>query len=440
MKALLRIVGVLILIGIVVVLGLMFVPPQRTAPAAALPADYQPPPGAGRAVAVAADCMACHTAPKGQPYAGGLAVPSPFGVIYSTNITPDKETGIGNYTLDEFRAVLIDGVRKDGAHLYPAMPYPSYRKMSEPDVRALYAYLMNDVKPVHAAAPVTALEFPFNQRWGIRAWDWVALPKAGFEPHMGDARLDRGAYLVEGLAHCGSCHTPRNSLTFAEKGYDARSGDFLTGAVLNGWPAPDLRAKDSDAQRWSAAQLAALLATGRSDTTGVAGEMATAVEHSLQYLPKDDLDAVVGYLQAIRQDRAVAGQTAPRANAVATTATLNGASPQIDLGARLYLDNCSACHFTNGKGAKAVFPQLDGNALVTAQDAGGLIAVILNGAAIPSTQLRPARLAMPDFGWRLKDDEVAALATFVRQSWSNDAPAVTGTDVAKVRAASASAR
>jgi len=157
MKALLRIVGVLILIGIVVVLGLIFVPPQRTAPAAALPADYQPPPGAGRAVAVAADCMACHTAPKGQPYAGGLAVPSPFGTIYSTNITPDKETGIGNYTLDEFRAALIDGVRKDGAHLYPAMPYPSYRKMSEPDVRALYAYLMNDVKPVHAAAPVTAI-------------------------------------------------------------------------------------------------------------------------------------------------------------------------------------------------------------------------------------------------------------------------------------------
>ena len=440
MKALLRVVGVLIVIGIVVVLGLMFVPPQRTAPATALPADYQPPPGAGRAVAVAADCMACHTAPKGQPYAGGLAIASPYGTIYSTNITPDKDNGIGNYTLDEFRAALIDGVRKDGTPLYPAMPYPSYRKMSEPDVRALYAYLMHEVAPVRAVTPVTDLRFPFNQRWGIRAWNWVALPKAGFEPHMGDARLDRGAYLVEGLAHCGSCHTPRNRLTFAEKGYDASSGDFLTGAVLNGWPAPDLRAKDSDTQRWSAAQLAALLATGRSDSTGVTGEMALAVDHSLQYLPKDDLDAVVAYLKAIGQDRPVNGLTALRASAVATTQTLNGASPQMELGARLYLDNCSACHFTNGKGAKAVFPQLDGNSLVSAKEAGGLIAVILNGAAMPSTQLRPARLAMPDFGWRLKDDEVAALASFVRQSWSNDAPAVTAAQVAQVRAATASAR
>lgn len=437
MKALLRIVGVLIVIGIAVVLGLMYVPPQRTAPAQVLPADYQPPPGAGRAVAVAADCMACHTAPKGQPYAGGLAIASPYGTIYSTNITPDKDSGIGNYTLDEFRAALVDGVRRDGTPLYPAMPYPSYRKMSEPDVRALYAYLMHEVAPVPTQAPATALSFPFNQRWGIRAWNWVALPQAGFEPHMGDARLDRGAYLVEGLAHCGSCHTPRSSLTFAEKGYDARSGDFLTGAVLNGWPVPDLRAKDSDAQRWSAAQLAALLATGRSDTTGVTGEMALAVDHSLQYLPKGDLDAVVAYLKAIRQDRPVNGLTALRASAAATTQTLDGASPQLELGARLYLDNCSACHFTNGKGAKAVFPQLDGNALVTAQDAGGLIAVILNGAAMPSTQLRPARLAMPDFGWRLKDDEVAALASFVRQGWSNNAPAVTAAQVAQVRAATA---
>ena len=440
MKTLLRIVGVLILVGVLVVLGLIFVPPQRTAPLAALPTDFQPTKGAGEQVAIAADCAACHTAPAGKPYAGGRAVDSPFGPIYSTNITPDKESGIGNYTLDDFRAVLYDGVRKDGTHLYPAMPYPSYRKMSEQDVRALYEHLMHDVAPVASAVHKTELKFPFNQRWGIRVWDWVALPEAGFKPYMGNATLDRGAYLVEALAHCGSCHTPRSDLTFAEKGYDSRSPAFLTGASLGGWPVPDLRAKDSDAQLWNADELGLLLAGGRSDTTGVAGEMALAVEHSLQYLPKADLDAMVAYLKAIKQDRPVAGLTPARAQAAPTTEQLDGASPQLALGARLYLDNCNACHFTNGQGAKAVFPHLDGNPLVTATDPGGLIAVILNGDAMPSTVVRPARLAMPDFGWRLKDDEVAALATFVRQSWSNNAPAVTAAQVASMRSATASAR
>lgn len=440
MKALVRTIGVVVLLAIVAVLALIWVPLRRTAPLADMGASAEAPPGAGEMVAIAADCSACHTAPGGKPFAGGLAIDSPYGPIYASNITPDKETGIGNATLDDFRAALYDGIGKGGVHLYPAMPYPSYRKMTEPDVRALYDYFMKQVAPVKAVVPETRLAFPFNQRWGIRAWDWVALPPAGFKPYMGDARLDRGAYLVEGLAHCGSCHTPRSALTFAEQGYDSHSAAFLTGASLAGWPVPDLRAKDSDTQRWSPDELAMLLASGRSASTGVSGEMALAVKHSLQYLPKADIDAVVAYLQAIRQDRAVAGLTPARAAPEPTTAQLDGASPQLPLGARLYLDNCSACHFTDGKGAKAVFPHLDGNSLVTAQNPGGLIAVILNGAAVPSTALRPARLAMPDFGWRLNDDEVAELATFVRRSWSNDASAVTSADVARLRAATTAAR
>ncbi|MBN9584843.1 MAG: cytochrome c [Afipia sp.] len=431
MKTLLRIIGTLVVIGIVVLLGLIFIPMQRTAPLANLPASYEPPKGAGEQVAIAADCRACHTAPGGKPFAGGLAINSPLGAIYASNITPDKKTGIGNYTLDEFRAVLYDGVKRDGSHLYPAMPYPSYRKMTEEDVRALYAYFMKEVTPVESAAPETRLAFPFNQRWGIRLWDWASLPPAGFKPYMGDAKLDRGAYLVEALAHCGSCHTPRNDLTFAEKGYDSRSADFLTGGLVGVWPAPDLRAKDSTAQRWSNEQLGALLASGRNEMAGVSGEMALAVEHSLQYLPKSDIEAIAAYIKAIKQDRN--GGSTPRATPAPTAQQLASASPQLELGARLYLDNCNACHFANGKGAKNVFPHLDGNPLVTATQSGGLISVILNGAAAPSTGERPERLAMPGFGWRLKNDEVAALATFVRKSWSNDAPAVTTEDVAKVR-------
>lgn len=432
MKTLLRIIGGLIVVGIVVLLGLIFIPMHRTGAMADLPATYAPPKGVGEQIAITADCMACHTAPGGKPFAGGRVIDSPLGKIFTTNITPDKKTGIGDYTLDDFRAALYDGVRKDGVHLYPAMPYPSYRKMTEQDVRALYAYFMGEVTPVESTVPETRLAFPFNQRWGIRLWDWVSLPPAGFKPYMGDARLDRGAYLVEVLTHCGSCHTPRSSLTFAEKGYDSRSADFLSGGVVGVWPAPDLRAGNSNTQRWSNAQLAALLASGRNETSGVSGEMALAVEHSLQYLPESDIEAIVAYIKAIRQDRTVSGASAPRQQPAPTTQQLVSAS-QLDLGARLYLDNCNACHFTDGKGAKNVFPHIDGNSLVTAADPGGLIAVILNGDAMPSTVTRPGRLAMPGFGWRLKDDEVAALATFVRKGWSNDAPAVTAADVARLR-------
>ncbi|UWU75249.1 cytochrome c [Bradyrhizobium huanghuaihaiense] len=435
MRALVRIIGGLIVLAIVTLLGLMLMPMHRTAAVTNLAAGYEPPAGAGERVAIAADCAACHTAPGGKPFAGGRVVETPIGRIYASNITPDRKTGIGNYTLDDFRAALYDGLRRDGVHLYPAMPYPSYRKMTEEDVRALYGYFMNELAPVEASVPETRLAFPFNQRWGIRLWDWASLPPAGFRPYMRSAKLDRGAYLVEALAHCGSCHTPRNGLTFAEKGYESRSADFLTGGVIGAWPAPDLRARDSAAQRWSDEQLAALLASGRNETAGVSGEMAVAVDHSLQHLPKSDMEAIVSYLKAIKQDRPIADASAPRSTPAPTAQQLASASPQLGLGARLYLDNCNACHFATGKGAKNVFPNLDGNAVVTAKQPGGLISLILNGDAIPSTSERPERLVMPGFGWRLNDDEVAALATFVRQSWSNAAPAVTTADVAKLRGA-----
>ena len=432
MRTALRIVGVIAIVGTAALLGIIFVPPHRTPPVQMLPANYQPPVGSGERVAIAADCSACHTAPGGLPFAGGRVIESPFGSIYSTNITPDKLAGIGSYTLDEFRGVLHDGIRKDGTRLYPAMPYANYRKMTEEDVRALYAYVMKEVLPVAIAPQKTNLSFPFNQRWGIRAWAWIALPQAGFEPYLGDAKLDRGAYLVEALGHCGACHTPRNVL-FAEQGYDSRSAAFLTGAMLGAWPTADLRARSSATQRWSDDELVELLSSGRNATKAIGGEMALVVEHSLQALPKDDLDAIVAYLKHVKQERDGSAGRALRHEPVATVALLSEASPQLGLGARLYLDNCNACHFVDGRGATGVFPELDRNDLVTAPSPNGVVAVILGGTTMPSTGKRPERLKMPDFGWRLSDAEVAALATFVRRSWSNDAADVSAAQVAVVR-------
>ncbi len=432
MRTALRIVGVTAAFGIIALLAIIFIPAGRTSPVTALPENYQPPTDAGARVAVAADCAACHTAPNGLPFAGGRAIESPIGPIYSTNITPDTQAGIGNYTLVEFRAVLYDGVRKDGTRLYPAMPYANYRKMTEEDVRALYGYFMKGVTPVAIVPAKTSLSFPFNQRWGLRMWAWVALPEAGFSPYMGDPQLDRGAYLVEALGHCGACHTPRN-IAFAEKGYDSRSASFLTGAMLQSWPTADLRARSSATQRWSNAELVDLLTTGRNTTKAIGGEMALVVEHSLQSLQTEDVDAIIAYLKHIKQERDGTAGRALRREPLATAALLSEGLPAIGLGARLYLDNCNACHFVDGRGAPGVFPQLDRNDLVTAASPNGIVAVILDGTSMPSTAKRPERLTMPDFGWRLSDPEVAALATFVRQSWSNDAAVVSAAQVKAVR-------
>ena len=432
MRTVLRIVGAIAGLGTVMLLAIIFVPAVRTPPVTMLPASYQPPPEAGQRVAVAADCVACHTAPDGLPFAGGRAIESPFGTIYSPNITPDSTAGIGSYTLDEFRAVLYDGIRKDGTRLYPAMPYANYRKMTEEDIRALFAYIMKDVVGVAAVPSKTDLAFPYNQRWGIRAWAWLALPKVGFEPYLGNAKLDRGAYLVEALGHCGACHTPRNFI-FAEKGYDSRSDSFLTGGMLGAWPTADLRARSNATQRWSKDELAEILSTGRNTTKGIGGEMALVVEHSLQSLRKDDLDAIVAYLKHVKQERDGLAGRALRREPSETVSLLTEPTSQLGLGARLYLDNCNACHLVDGRGAPGVFPQLDRNDIVTAPSPNGVVAVILTGTSMPSTARRPERLRMPDFGWRLSDGEVAALTTFVRRSWSNDAADVSAEQVATVR-------
>ncbi len=372
------------------------------------------------------DCSACHSIPGKPEFSGGLAIESNLGTIYSTNITPDKEHGIGNYTEQQFSDAVRKGVLPDGTRLYPAMPYPDYVKISDEDMHALYVYFMQGVKASAEQPPETDLSFPFSQRWGMRFWNWAFTTDKPFQPIGGaSAEINRGAYLVESLGHCGSCHTPRG-LGMNEKALDSSDADFLAGGNLNGWDVPSLRGMP----RWSEKEIVDYLATGRNDKAAVGGEMKAVVEHSTSYMTDADLQAIASYLKFLGGNPPLAQRNEQAVQA--TTAKLTAAK-NLTTGERLYLDNCGACHFVTGKGAAGIFPELDQATIVNAQDPGGLIHTILAGAQQPSTAKAPSTLAMPGFANRLSDDEVAQLATFIRQGWSNKAPAVSADQVKEVR-------
>ncbi|MGF0539176.1 c-type cytochrome [Agrobacterium sp. ES01] len=433
MKTLIRVLLGLVVIGVVALAAFIFVPVQKTGPVTQLAGDFKPAEGAGEYMMRASDCMACHTAEGGKPFAGGRPIESPMGTIWSTNITPDKETGIGEYTLDDFRAVLYDGISKNGTHLYPAMPYENYRKLKEEDVVALYQYFMNDVDAVSNKVQPTELAFPFNMRFGIRAWNWVALGKAGFDPNEKDSdAFNRGAYLVEGAGHCAACHSPRN-LIMAQSGHDETSPEFLTGGEVDGFSVPDLRGPHSAPQKWDTEQLAAYLSTGRNAHSTATGEMMLAVRDSLQYMTHEDNLAIATYLKTISGGDKKADTAETKAEVTETEKMLTEAKADMPLGPRLYLDNCNGCHFVNGKGAPEIFPELDGNSLVTAKLPKGLLDVIFHGAELPSTKDRPMKVRMQGYADRLSDEEAATLATFLRQAWHNDAPAVTAADAKAAR-------
>ncbi|MBT9386093.1 cytochrome c [Pseudooceanicola sp. CBS1P-1] len=389
----------------------------------------------GAYVARLGDCMACHTAPGGKPYAGGLPIKSDLGTIYATNITPDPDAGIGKYSEADFARALRKGVLPDGSHLYPAMPYPSYAKLSDADVHALYAYLMQAVAPVSTPAPETRLGFPFNQRWGMMFWNTAFGDAVGFAPDPDlTAEENRGKYIVEGAGHCGSCHTPRG-IAMQEKAYDGDSAAYLSGGELNGWDVPALRADGSSGAGiagWSTAEIADYLGKGRNDRAAVGGEMTAVVQHSTGHMSNADLNAVAAYLKTLSPAPAP-WTPKPDSAARATTAKLTAAT-DLSTGARLYIDSCGACHFVNGKGAKDIFPQLDGASVVNADSPTGLIHTILAGAQTPSVERAPSVNLMPGFAARMDDKEVAELASFLRGAWTNDAGAVTADQVAKVRA------
>jgi mono/diheme cytochrome c family protein len=381
----------------------------------------------GEYLARASDCIACHSAPGKPAFAGGLPIDSGHGIIYSTNITPDRQHGIGSYTLQQFADAVRKGTRADGTHLYPAMPYPSYAKITDEDAKALFAFFQSGVAPSDYTPPAAAMHFPFNLRWGMGLWNYAFASDAPFKPQPGwSADIARGAYLVEGMGHCGSCHTPRG-FAMNEKALDSSSKTFLSGGQLDGWAVPSLRGLP----RWNETAIVDYLQTGRNNGGAVAGEMTAVVQHSTSHLTDADLHSIAAYLKTLTPAER---STSVKAQGPAETAARLTAATGLTLGERLYLDNCVACHFVNGKGASRVFPELDNATVVNADNPQALVHVILEGARTPSTDKAPSVLVMPGFGKRLNDTEIAALATFLRQAWSNTGPKVSESDVRHVRA------
>ena len=394
----------------------------------------------GRYLARAGDCISCHTGPSKVPFAGGLPMKTPFGTIVSTNITPDKAGGIGDYTEADFARALREGVRRDGQHLYPAMPYTSFARIGDEDMHALYAYFQRGVAPVAARPPATDLPWPFSMRWLMLGWNFLYLePGVYANDASRSAEWNRGAYLVQGLGHCGDCHTPRNAITGGVKaGSDRRGDSYLAGALIDGWLAQPLRHGDRpSAAQWPTEDTVAYLQTGRTAHTAAFGAMSEVVENSTQYLTREDLASIAVYLQSVGA-RADAAPAKPQSAVVAaseqhpTTSKLRAGTVE-GAGAMIYLNNCNACHRSSGAGANGVFPALAGNSVVNVKDPTSLIRIVLAGSAMPSTRQRPSALAMPGFGWRLSDADVAELLSFVRGSWGNAAEAVTPAQVATVR-------
>ena len=389
----------------------------------------------GRYLALAADCGACHTAPGGKPFAGGLALDSPLGVIYSTNITPDPESGIGKFTLDDFDRAVRHGIDDEGVTLYPAMPYPSYALMSDADIAALYNYFLHGVAPAAGTEHANAIPWPLSIRWPVAIWRKLFAPSpdapAFNASRYADPLVARGAYLVQGPGHCGSCHTPR-ALTLQEKSLDDSSSSYLAGGQeIGGFVAVNLRGNVGDGLgNWSKEDIVATLRTARNAQQSVIGPpMSDVVVHSTQNLTEADLQAIAAYLKTL----APTSGDAPKFAANPATAAALAKGHEADRGAELYDDNCAACHHTDGAGSPKALPMIAGNSSVLAQDPNSLIRLVLAGSVLPGTTAAPSPLGMPGFGWRLSNEEVAQLLTFIRASWGNQASRVTAAEVARVR-------
>ncbi|PVX61393.1 c-type cytochrome [Paraburkholderia unamae] len=389
----------------------------------------------GERLAKAGDCASCHDSAKREPFAGGLAVNSPFGPIYASNITPDTTYGIGNYTPEQFAAALQRGAAPGGKRLYPAMPYPSFAALDPRDVNALYQYFMYGVKPVANAAPQTHLPFPFNQRWVMMFWRLAFAQHGLFKPDPErSAQWNRGAWLVQGLGHCGACHTPRGP-AFNEMGYTERSPLYLTGGVIDHWYAPNLTGDPGGGLgRWSANEIAAFLRDGHNDRAYAFGAMAPVVGASTQYMSDDDLHAIATYLKSLPVHEA-SGQYADSAAARASTmAALRGGMPERP-GAGLYLSYCAKCHAADGSGTQNKAPPLAGSSIALSSNPTSLLRLIVEGSESPQTNGAAEPLKMPAFRAHFTDSEVAQVASFVRGAWGNNASPVAPAEVTRLREA-----
>ncbi len=420
------VIGLAFAVGGGVLAPALFAPRQNVHVNSADPALIE----RGRSVAEASDCVACHTAKGGKAFAGGLAMPTPIGVIYSTNITSDKSTGIGGYDFADFERAVRHGVRKDGAPLYPAMPYVSYSVLTDEDVQALYAYFMSSVRAVTQQNQASTTPWPANMRWPLAWWQMLFGGHGGFTPPEGATpEVARGAYLVEGAGHCGACHTPRGA-AFQEKAVkDGPGGEFLSGSELEGWYAKSLRHEDAGLGNWSQQEIADFLKTGRNARTAAFGSMAEVIQHSVQHLSDADASAIAAYLVSLPA-RPGHAASAPKAQDATTAKLYDGADHTP--GALGYVAHCASCHRMNGQGTARLFPALAGNAVVATDNPSSLIQITLAGGAMARTPADKMRPSMPELA-KLDDRTVADILSFIRTSWGNKASPVSPNDVAAMR-------
>jgi mono/diheme cytochrome c family protein len=377
----------------------------------------------GEYLARLSDCVACHSTPNGKPFAGGLEMATPMGSIFTTNITPDQKTGIGSYSMADFDRALRHGIAVGGNRLYPAMPYPSYAKFSDDDVRDLYAFFLRDVKPVNQQNKPSEIPWPLNMRWPLAIWNALFTESGPYQhkvPPNADVNQtlwNRGAYIVQGAGHCGSCHTPR-SVTMNEKALSESSSLYLSGALLDGWYAPSLR---GDANigigRWSEEELVQFLKTGRNKHAVVFGSMAEAFNNSTQFMTGDDLKAVAHYLKSLPGDPERDGK--PWSYDASANEQLKIEQQLKVPGAQTFAAKCSACHAQDGRGQSQWIPPLAGSTSSMVKEGASSINVTLNGSARIVADGVPDAYRMPPFRNQLSDQEIADVLSFIRTSWGN---------------------
>ena len=369
----------------------------------------------GKQLATAADCAGCHTADPSKPFAGGKRLAIPFGAVYSPNLTPDRETGIGAWSDEDFRRAFREGVAPDGSHYYPAFPYAYFTKLTRDDLLAIRAYLAT-LAPVRNQRPAPELWWPFNHRFVMRGWNFLFFKPGIFEPNQQKStEWNRGGYLVTGAAHCGACHTPKNFF-----GADKRNRAFRGGSV-DGWFAPRLdSAVRSGLKSWSVDDVVEYLASGRNSRSHAAGPMADVVLNSTSKMSEGDLRAIAVFLKDLPPGVPEPDVAPPPQSGMSA-------------GQAIYAHACVSCHEADGSGAPRIYPPLPGNANLQSTDPASTLRIILEGVQTVTTPRAPNPGSMPGYAKQLSDEEIADVTNYIRNSWGNAAPLVTPEQVKKAR-------
>ncbi|SMY35483.1 cytochrome c [Photobacterium andalusiense] len=374
----------------------------------------------GKYLAAAGDCSGCHTIATGQTYGGGRAFETPFGTLYSTNISSDKQHGIGKYSYQQFVDAVRNGVAPKG-NLYPAMPYASYHRIDDHDMQALYAYFMH-TKPVTQPNRENGIGFPFNIRMGLKIWNLVGFDKATFTPTADKSPLwNRGKYLVQGLGHCGECHTPRNFMMATEQDH------ALEGAVVNNLNAPNITAKNLTQEHWTFHDLAQFLKTGQSAKGTAFDDMFIVEKHSLTQLNDHDISAITNYL--LNQEQPQSSSESQPKMALSAVKKLDTKLP----GYRIYMDKCSGCHGISGQGIPNVAPALKNNATIGNSNIFNTVAVLNNGIKRQSYSQEQTYYAMPGYKDSLDDQQMADLITYLHQHFTVHMTTTTAEQVAAIK-------